>query len=174
MNLMHSRLRFAPAGLVGALLLTACGGDDKLEPAAYEIRAVDYSYGKVPEKVAAGSTFTLVNDSTGEVHEIYAGRLPDDETRPVSELLQLPFEEIEAIETDDAFVLIALPGEEGEPVLGNGTFFEPGRYVLVCFIPTGADPEAVLKAIETDDEEPDLGDGAPHFTQGMFAEITVE
>ncbi len=32
------------------------------------------------------------------------------------------------------------PGEEGMPVVGDGTVTEPGRYAVVCFIPVGADP----------------------------------
>ena len=158
----------------GLLLSIACGGGED-GPKEYEIRAVDYAYEGLPDKIAAGSSFTLLNKSTVEVHEIYAARLPDSETRSVDELLQLPEGEQEALGAIDWFVLIALPGEEGQAVLGNGSFGEPGRYLLACFIPTGADPQALLAALESEsEEEPDLGEGAPHFTRGMFAEVRVE
>jgi hypothetical protein len=163
------------ACVIAAVLLAAgCGSDDD-GPKMYEVRAVDYAYEGLPEKVAIGSTFTLVNKSTAEVHEMYAARLPAAETRPVEELLQLSEEEQEALGTADVFLLVALPGEEGTPVFGDGTFAEPGRYVLICFIPSGADPEAVLAALESQNQEPpDLGDGAPHVSLGMFVEVTVE
>ena len=51
---------------------------------------------------------------------------------------------------------------------------ETGRYLVVCSIPTGADPAAYLKASEaTPDGPPNGFNGAPHFTMGMYGEITV-
>jgi hypothetical protein len=44
----------------------------------------------------------------------------------------------------------------------------------MCFIPIGADPAKVAEAMQsTGDEAPDLGAGAPHFTGGMYGELTV-
>jgi len=75
-------------------------------------------------------------------------------------------------------VSIAFPGEEGMAVVGSPTLTEPGRYALICAIPTGADPQAYrdLFAAPPSDNEgpPDIPGGPPHFTQGMFAELTVE
>jgi plastocyanin len=176
----------------GLLLGIACGDDDDSVPAtassapatntpapaevsatSIEVRAVDYAFEGVPEKVAAGTTFTLVNESTEEVHEIVAIRIiSDSETRSVEELVQLPDEELEGIVAEmPAMVIVAPPGEEGMVVLGDGTLSEPGRYGLLCFIPTGADPEAVMEA---EGEFPEEVGGPPHAFQGMFAEVIVE
>ena len=48
----------------------------------------------MPDRIRTGSTPELVNDSQIEVHELVAVRLPDGEDRPVSELVQLPPDEL--------------------------------------------------------------------------------
>jgi hypothetical protein len=62
-----------------------------------EIRAVDYAFADLPVRVAAGMTLSLRNDSTAEVHEIVAFKLPDGEGRSVDELLQLPESELDVL-----------------------------------------------------------------------------
>ena len=142
-----------------------------------EVTAVDYAFEGLPETIEAGTTLAMTNESEEEFHELVAIQIPDDETRSVEELIQLPQEEIDAIfgEAPPATVLVAMPGEEAMPVLGDGTITETGRYAIVCFIPVGADPEAVATAMQaTGDEAPDLGAGPPHAAEGMYAELTVE
>jgi hypothetical protein len=80
----------------------------------------------------------------------------------LEELLALPEEEAmtKATEAGAAF---AAPGTIGT---GTADLSEPGRYGIVCFIPVGATPDVLQSG-----EEPE---GPPHFTEGMFAEITVE
>ena len=52
---------------------------------------------------------------------------------------------------------------------------EPGRYVVICAIPTGADPVAYFDpANQSPDGPPNVEGGPPHFTQGMYADLTVE
>jgi hypothetical protein len=73
---------------------------------------------------------------------------------------------------------VAFPGEAGiNPEGGDAsvTVTEPGRYAMFCFIPQGADPEAVRTAMTgAEGEQPDLEGGAPHFTLGMATEFQVE
>ncbi len=106
------------------------------------------------------------------------GRLKDGETRPVEELLALPESEAEQLFAGEPGVAIALPGEDGMVVNGSLTLDQPGRYVMLCAIPTGADPQAYrdLFAAPPSDQQgpPDIPGGPPHFTMGMFAELTVE
>jgi hypothetical protein len=198
--------RFAVAGLVtGALLFAACGDDeDPIEDAdstatatvtrtatattstatsetgeTVEVTAVDYEFEDLPESIEAGTMLTLKNDSDAEAHELVAIRLPDNETRPVSELITLPDEELgEIVSTEPAVVLIAAPGEEGMAVVGDGTITEPGRYAVVCFIPVGADPAEVLAGPPADDATPaaeeEPAGPPPHAAEGMYAELTVE
>jgi hypothetical protein len=194
------RRRLVPtlaAGLALTLGLAACGDSDD-EGAApttteagqptttgtaggetVEITAVDYAFQGVPDSVEAGTTFTLTNDSEAELHELVAFRLPDDETRSAEELFSDPanLESLGGDEGPPDAVLVAAPGSDMPgPVVGDGSFTEPGRYLMACFIPTGVDPEAYLNAPENPDGPPQVegADGPPHFTQGMYAEFTVE
>lgn len=140
------------------------------------ITAVNYAFEGVPATVAAGSLLTLTNAADDEVHELVAVRIPDDEQRPATELMALPEAEMESIlpPGPPALVLVAPPGEGGSPALGDGTLAAPGRYALVCFIPTGADPEEFLAAAQAGgDGPPQVEGGPPHFTLGMVAEVTV-
>lgn len=175
---MNVRSRGRLAALTGAaalLLVAACGGDEPAGPQTIEITASDYSFADLPEVVPAGSTLTLHNDSDLEVHEFVAIRLPDDETRAVSDLVQLPPEEMAALFPLVKTVLIAPPGEDAVAVVGDGSLSEPGRYAAICVIPTGADPEEYMTAAaESEGGPPEVAGGPPHIVHGMFAEFTVE
>lgn len=178
------------------LLAAACGDDDDdtsagdtssssstapegdvADAATVEVTAVDYAFEGLPATVEAGTQLSLTNASEAELHELVALRIPDDEDRSVEELAALPEEEVDAVfgEAPPAMVLIAPPGEDSMPVLGDGTISEPGRYAIVCFIPTGADPEEYMAAAQASgDEPPQVDGGPPHVVQGMHAELTVE
>jgi plastocyanin len=163
--------------LVGVgLALSGCGGDDDLEPQAYELIATDYAFEGVPDEVAAGSTLTLTNESTQELHEVVAVRLPDDEQRSADELLSLPMEEMSALMSGVVTVVVAPPGADGYAVQGTGELSEPGRYLLLCSIPTGIDPAEYMAAAQASAGGPPEieGAGPPHFVHGMYAEIVVE
>ena len=189
------RVRVGLLALTLAGGLAACGDDDKAttdttaaaeqttttadapaEPETVEVTALDYEYEGLPEQVAAGTTLTLTNTSTVELHELVAFLLPDTEERSAEELLALPEAELEQLfaQGPPTAVLLAPPGG-GETIqaVGDGSFSEPGRYVVICSIPTGADPEAYLNAPPSDGP-PDVPGGPPHFTMGMFGEFTVE
>jgi plastocyanin len=141
-----------------------------------EVIAVDYGFDDLPATVPAGTTLTLQNSSDREVHELVAMALPAGETRSVEELLALPEEELGALfAVQPGTVLVAPPGEGSFAAVGDGSLTEPGRYVIACFIPTGADPEEFLQAAqEAEGGPPQVAGGPPHFTAGMFAELTVE
>lgn len=178
-----------------AMVASACGNDDDdegtengtgteadTEEAAgetLEVTAVDYAFDGLPASVEAGTEISLANESEAELHEFVAVRLPDDEDRPVEDLVQLPREEIDALlgpgVTD---VIISLPGQTDTPgaVAGDGVLDEPGRYAIICAIPTGVEPQTYLDAAaEAEGGPPEIEDaGPPHLAQGMFAELTVE
>lgn len=158
-----------------AAALGACGSD---EPDAVtgpiEITAVDYSFVDVPERAKAGVTLTLQNDSEKEVHEIVAIRLPDDEERSVADLVALPPDQLAGFFPMVETVLVAPPGAEGFAAEGTGELTMPGRYALICVIPTDADPDEYLAAAaEAEGGPPEVDGGPPHIAEGMFAEIVV-
>ncbi len=176
------------AGTIAMLLvLAACGdGDDAAtttmrattstteSAVQIEVSAIDFAFVGLPERVAAGTTLTLVNDSSVELHELVAIRLPDDETRSVEELIGNP-EDLAAYFPSVTTVLIAPPDEAGVAVEGTGQLTEPGRYAIICAIPTGADPaEYMAAAAVAQGGPPDVAGGAPHFVAGMYAELIVE
>lgn len=167
--------------LLGALALAACGAGSEptttttTAPGTVEVTAVDYAFVGLPATVPVGTTLTLSNDSQTEVHELVAIRLPDDENRAVSELVQLPPEEMAAFFPLVETVIIAPPTEDGFAVEGTGELTQPGRYALICVIPTGADPDEYLTAAaEAEGGPPEVAGGPPHIVHGMFAEVTVE
>lgn len=193
----------APAAVLALTLgLAACGDSDEdddsaatpstqpspsttatPEPAGetVEITAVDYDFEGVPETVPPGTELSFTNDSAGEVHEMVLLRINDDETRTIEELAALPEEEATAAFAPGppALVSFALPGEDGMVAVGSTTLTEPGRYGMVCFVPTGADPQAYRELLaappsEGEDGPPDIPGGPPHITMGMFAEFTVQ
>lgn len=166
---------------------TAAGDDDSASTTAttaaaaggdtVTVTGVDYKFEGLPEEIKAGTKVEFKNGSTKELHEFVAVKIPDAETRPVSELVKLPESETEKIfgSGPPAAVLLAPPGgAETIKAVGDGTFSEPGRYAVVCFIPTGADPEAYLKAAqESQGGPPNVPGGPPHVANGMFAEVKV-
>jgi plastocyanin len=174
----------AVAACLLALGLAACGDDDDTATAdetpteaaggeVVEITAVDWGFEGLPESVEAGTKLSLTNEGD-EPHELVAIRIPDDEDRPVSELVQLPEDELA-----DAFggepmpttVILAATGSTDTPgaVMGDGTLTEPGRYAIVCFLPLGSD-DSIL---DPEADGPPESDSPPHVSQGMFAELTV-
>lgn len=146
------------------------------EPGNVEITMTDYEFIGAPERVPAGTRLTVTNSSDAELHEVVALRLPDEETRTVDELMALPPEEAQAaVGGPPVAVLLAEPGEPQIAAVGDGTLTEPGRYVLVCMIPTGADPGAYLEAAAESVGPPQgVEGGPPHIVHGMYAELIVD
>ncbi len=167
--------------LVGLVLgAAACGEEDAADPVVggpgetVTVKAIDFAFVDLPDRVQAGTAFVLDNTSDAELHEFVALRLPDDESRTAQELVQLPPEELAQFFPLVETVVIAPPGETGFPVEGTGVLAEPGRYIIICAIPTGADPDEYLAAAAASDGgPPNVAGGPPHFVQGMFGEVTV-
>ena len=179
------------AGCVFAALAViagaACGDDDAstvdtataADRQAVTIELSDYAFQGVPRTITSGTSITITNKSANEAHELTAFRLPDTETRSLTELQALPPDQFGAlIAGAPALAIAARPNEDGELFLGDGTLPEPGRYLLVCFIPTGADPDQVMTAIRAAAADPNAGPpqidgGPPHLSAGMIAEVVV-
>jgi plastocyanin len=187
---MHSTARALMAMTLTLGVAVGCGNDDAKEaatttttasttpsaPAAtVEVTTVDYAFEGLSTELDAGTSITVRNTSAAELHELVALRLPDDERRSVAELAKLPPQELEALfAAPPALVAVAPPGKDGFVALGDGTLSEPGRYAVFCFIPTGADPQAYLDALEANPgQPPQVEGGPPHFVTGMYTELVV-
>lgn len=167
---------------VGAatLILAGCSSaavTTTTEPAGravVEVTALDFAYAGLPAEVKAGTQFTLVNESASELHEFVAVRLADDDARTAADIVSLPADQLGALFANVSTVLLAAPASDDViPAVGDGTLTEPGRYVIVCAIPTGADPQEYLAAAATSEGPPTVDGGPPHFVQGMFGEVLV-
>lgn len=142
-----------------------------------EVTAVDFSFEDLPERIPAGTRLTLRNDAPSELHELVAFRLPDDETRSVDELLALPEAELGVVlgAGPPQTVLLAPPDGDQVTAVGDGTLDEPGRYLVMCSIPTGVDPATYLAAAAASaGAPPQVEGGPPHFVHGMAAELVVD
>lgn len=178
-------------GLLG-LTGTACGEDadadapatsatvadqddhDDHDAMSITIEGVDYGFADVPESVPAGTKLGFSNTSSAELHELVAFRVDGDAT--LAQLLELPPAELEATLGAPVTVMLQPPGAPDIIMaVGDGTLAEAGRYVLMCFIPIGADPAEYLAAAEAaGGKKPEgVAGGPPHFTAGMVAELTV-
>jgi uncharacterized cupredoxin-like copper-binding protein len=128
-----------------------------------EVTAVDYQFETDLAGVEAGYNGFAFENAGTEMHEMILIRFNDDTTETIEELFELPEEE--------AFSKITMPGSSFGAPGDSDTLFvdlEPGRYVIVCFLPVGATPDN-MEALESGELE-----GPPHFTQGMVEEFTVE
>lgn len=142
---------------------TALEGGPPVEGATiHDIRAVEYRFDGVPETITAGPHGFRLIGAGEELHELALVRVGDD--RPIDDLLNLPEPEQQ---TAIPYLggVTACPGTTSEPL---GAELEPGRYALLCFVPVGTTPDLrgddLLEAYEH----------APHYTEGMIAEIVVE
>ncbi|HPU39370.1 MAG TPA: hypothetical protein PLS63_07340 [Microthrixaceae bacterium] len=191
---LRTSVAVAAAGLV--LLAAGCSDDSSADPDSrpsttaasssttaaggaghdhVEVTAVDFSFEDLPSTIPAGTRLSLRNNAPRELHELVAFHLPADESRPVAELLKLPEAELTALLGAPSTVLLAPPGGDQIPAVGDGTLTDPGRYLVMCSIPTGVDPAEYLKAAAAaKGQKPDVNGGPPHFTSGMFAELTVQ
>jgi hypothetical protein len=142
-------------------------------PGPIGVTAEDFRFVGLPDEVAAGTQFQFANASAAELHELVVVRLPDEDQRPVTEIVTNDLGALFA--APPSFVLLAAPGGEQITAVGDGTLTEPGRYAVVCMIPTGIDPMVYLNAAaESGDGPPQVeGGGAPHVFNGMFGEFTV-
>jgi uncharacterized cupredoxin-like copper-binding protein len=118
-----------------------------------DVTLVDYAFEGVPESLPAGpTTFRVTNDSDVEMHEMVVFRMAEGVDLSFAEVLELPEEESESMVVFGG-AAFAPPGETGATLVD----LEPGEYAMACFVPVGSGEE-----------------GAPHFTQGMVEEFTVE
>lgn len=156
-----------------AVTLVACGDDaGATSDGALTVTMSDFHYDGLPDEVPAGTRLEIENSSTSELHELVAIRLADGDERTVDEILAGDLGTLFG-GAPPAAVLLAPPGGAQVAAVGDGTLAEPGRYLLLCAIPTGADPEDYLAAAATSDGPPQVDGGPPHFVHGMAADLVV-
>lgn len=135
---------------VDSFMLAKCGYEH------LSVTASDFEFTGVPATAKAGPTGVTITNEGDEMHVATFLRFNDGVTTTVEDLLKLPEPEAKKLTTTvgESF---ALPGKAGT------AFFDlkPGRYAVICPIPKGS-------------KDGHIGDGAPHFTEGMFIDLTVQ
>lgn len=177
-TIRRSGRRYAALVAVALGLVAAACGDDSTSSSStskattVNVKAVDYGFEGLPSSIKAGSAIKLTNGSQREAHELVAVKLPDGERRSVADLVKLPEQQLMGLFTGPAaLVLLAPPGGGNQIVAeGDGTLKEPGRYLVLCNVPTGADAGAFMNATGPGQ----VTGGAPHHVNGMYAEVTVQ
>ena len=168
--------------------------DDAMEMdgLSIDVGGVEYAFTRLPTSVPAGTTLTFTNDGV-EVHELVLNRLADDVTESFEELLALSDSGVDLwaegyIDTDFGDqMLLAASGQTAE---GAITLGQEGRYVALCFIPSGLE-SAELEELGVDistlgpDTDPStmsaevqaylegVMGNPPHMAQGMIQEFVV-
>ena len=127
---------------------------------AVTITAVDYAFNGT-DALAAGGQFAITFENKGtELHELVIQHINDDETRPLAELLK---DDDPSKFATPVIATFACPGRHADTI--GADLSAKGRYIAVCFIPTGTLPS-------TKPSDSAKG-GAPHAVNGMYAEVTV-
>jgi hypothetical protein len=160
--------------LCAPLVFAACGDDTDAGTAdgVLDVTLSDFSFGDLPDEVAAGTRLEVDNTSDDELHELVAVRLADGDDRPVDEIVASGLDAVLSA-GPPAAVLLAAPGGVQIAAVGDGVLADPGRYLLLCAIPTGADVGEYLEAARTSDGPPQVDGGPPHFVNGMVDAIVV-
>lgn len=127
--------------------------------------AREYEYQGLPDTLDAGPTVVRLTNEGQEYHEMLFLQVADGVTESAEELLALPEDQADAKIAATAGGAFASVGDTGAGLVD----LQPGRYIVLCFLPVGATQEA-FDQMMSGGAEPD---GAPHATQGMFHEITV-
>ena len=115
------------------------------------MQLTEFAFGFDPGTITGGNiAFRLMNLGT-QAHEVSLARVPNDvDIRAILDAGQPPPDGVVEI----ARVQPMPPGTEQNMVFA--TSLDPGRYVLLCFLPDVDDP-----------------DGTPHFLKGQVGEFTV-
>jgi len=157
-----------------------------------EVGGIEYAYTGLPTSVPVGTTLTFTNDGV-EVHELVVNRLADGVTESFEELMALNESGVDLaaegyIDTEfGERMLLAASGQTAE---GAITLDQEGRYVALCFIPSGLE-SAKLEELGVDistlgpDTDPatlspeaqafigEVMGNPPHMALGMIQEFTV-
>lgn len=128
------------------------------------VTAKNYEFDGIGDELDAGPTLVTFVNTADEFHEVVILRRNDGDDTAIAELLSMEEDEAMSHVTPVAGAFAA-PGTTG----WTSVDLEPGSYVAVCFLPTGATEEAWAEMMAGGPEV----DGMPHAMQGMTAEFEV-
>jgi hypothetical protein len=132
---------------IGRAVLASCD-----TVADLEVSGIDFAFEGIPDEIDAGRvSIEFTNDTEhAEPHEMLLMKRVDGADEPVTELLELPEEELFGKVVPTAVAYADDAGGTNVALVD----LEPGAYIAICMIPTE-------------------GDGPPHAVNGMVDEFTV-
>jgi hypothetical protein len=133
-------------------------GVESCEWATTDVELNEYHFMGVPATLPQGVMSFELSNTGKEPHVMDIVRKNDGVTESFEEILALPEEEAFAKVTTVGGGFVA-PGETSYALVD----FAPGEYLALCPLPVGW--------VDMSGPPPD---GAPHFTEGMLHEFTVE
>lgn len=119
------------------------------------VRAVEYSFIGMPDRLPSGIANLKLTNSGKEDHELLVVTRKPGVTESFDQLLALPKEQAQAKTQELADIHIS-PGQSDATVAQ----LSPGQYLAICTVPKGSVGEKP-------------GTGPPHFTLGMKHQFTV-
>lgn len=137
----------AADGELGEAVLASCD-----TVAALDVRGIDFAFEGIPDEVESGRvSIEFTNDTAdAEPHEMLVMKRLDGADEPVTELLELPEDELFGKVMPVAVTFADDAGGTNVALVD----LEAGSYIAICMIPTH-------------------GDGPPHAVNGMVDEFTV-
>lgn len=137
------------SGAVADAYFAGCDTNDELD-----VEGVDYAFDGLPEEISAGRVAVAFSNAaeSGEAHEMVLFRRLAGTDESPDELFGLSDEELFSKVAMAGAVFVDEPGGEAFAMYD----LDAGDYIVVCSLPIGGDEG-----------------GAPHFTEGMVAELTV-
>ncbi len=132
---------------IGAAVFDSCETD-----ATLDVTGIDFAFEGIPDEVDSGRVAIRFTNETesAEAHEMFVMQRAEGVDESVTELLDLPQEELFSKVIPTA---VAYADDEGGVNVAL-VDLAPGEYIAICMIPTTTD-------------------GAPHATHGMVTEFTV-
>ena len=112
-----------------------------MDAMSIDVGGVEYAFTGLPTSVPVGTELTFTNNGA-ELHELVLLRFADGVTESLEELFAMdaegrdPMAEGLITMVGDGQPLIAIPGQTAE---GSLTLEEEGRYLALCFVPSGLD-----------------------------------
>jgi hypothetical protein len=129
-----------------------------------DVEAKEYSFSGIGDEVDAGPTVITFDNEGEEYHELLIMKRVEGDETPVTDLLAMEQDEVMQF-VQPAGMAFAGPDTTGYTVVD----LEPGKYVVVCFLPEGATQEA-FDEMMAGGAEPE---GDPHAMHGMTDEFEV-
>lgn len=132
---------------IGEAVLASCD-----TVADLDVTGIDFAFEGIPDEIDAGRVVIEFTNGTddAEPHEMFVMKRVEGADETVTELLEMPEEELFGKVIPTAVAYADDAGGTNVALVD----LEPGSYIAICMIPTD-------------------GDGAPHAINGMVDEFTV-